>query len=114
MTAKAIQDFLYLLTLFGHDGDPMCLSTIEQWLNKGIPFAVKQYHRYLSAAEVKVLKPQEINALVKKGYLIWTVEGLISANKGNALPVLNDKILMLKDLEKLSKFHVVVVKYPAE
>lgn len=110
MTEKGIRDFLRLLVMFGHDGDLMCLATIEKWLRVSVTHAVKQYHRYLSTTEVKLLKPKDISALIKEGALVWTVEGLITPNPGNKLPLMNGKILMHSDMEKLSKFSVIVVK----
>ena len=108
MSTKA-KTFLALLKMKGHNGDTVCLDTIDEKLKSGVKVAVTHYNKYLATAEVKKLTPLEIKEAVKKGFTIWSSEGLITAEPYTKLPFMNGKILIASDMEKLIKTDLIVI-----
>lgn len=102
------QNFLELLKLNGHNGDSMCLATIEEKLSHGVAVAVSHYSKYLSKVTVKKLSAAEVTKLVKSGAKVWTAQGIISKSKFN-VPELNGVLLLNENIEKLVKTPVVIL-----
>lgn len=101
--------FLTLLTLNGHNGDTMCLATIQEKLALSVATAYSHYSRFLSKTTLSTMTATQIFNTVKSGKTVWTSMGLIAPLKGNNLPVLNGKILMVKDLEVAAQTQVIVL-----